>query len=191
MISLRRWFRPDPDAATAQKLYAAIVAQARHPALYAQGQVPDTLDGRFDMVVLHAALLIRRLRGASDRDRAVAQAVFDAMFLDMDRSLREMGVSDLSVGKRIRTMAESFYGRAQAYDAALTQGGAEGRRALAASLARNVFPDTPAAATASAERLAAYVRAVEASLAAQPAERIREGVVRFPPPELTEPEITR
>ena len=101
---------------------------------YADWGVPDTLDGRFDMISLHAFLVLDRLKGT---EQAFRQGLVDEFFADMDRSLREMGVGDLSVGKKVRKMAEVFYGRVAAYDQALA--GPDG--ALEAAIARNVFPD--------------------------------------------------
>lgn len=146
------------------ELYGAAVAAAREARFYLPPPggfgVPDTLDGRFDMIGLHAFLLIRHLRRRAGQD-ALAQAVFDAMFSDMDRNLREMGVGDLSVSKRVRAMWEAFHGRAAVYDAALDAGDADG---LAAALARNVWrgAEPPAGSPA---RLAALVRAQDAALA--------------------------
>ena len=138
---LKRFFqRPcQPE----RSVYEAIVAAARHPVFYAEWGVADTLDGRFDMISLHTFLVLDRLKGAEQTFR---QELVDEFFRDMDRSLREMGVGDVSVGKKVRKMAEVFYGRVAAYDAAL----AGQRDALEAALARNVFPDEPAGAGAPA-----------------------------------------
>jgi cytochrome b pre-mRNA-processing protein 3 len=122
------------------RLYAAAVAAAREERLYRLLGVADTLDGRFDMVCLHAFLLVRRLQREAEPGPALAQAVFDAMFSDMDVNLREMGVGDLSVGRRVRAMWEAFNGRAHAYDAALAVGDAA---ALEAALVRNVWRGVP------------------------------------------------
>ena len=148
-------------------LYGAAVRAARRSILYLPPPsgfgVADTLDGRFDLVALHVALLIRRLRAQPEPGPALAQALFDAMFADMDRTLREMGVGDLSVGKKVRVMWEALHGRAVAYESAL---GAGDRAALAAALARNVWRGSPVAEDAPV-RLAAYVEAVDRALAAQ------------------------
>ena len=154
--------------------YEAIVAAARHPVFYADWGVADTLDGRFDMISLHAFLVLDRLKG---EQQAFRQALVDELFADMDRSLREMGVGDLSVGKKVRKMAEVFYGRVAAYDLAL--GGAEG--ALEAAIARNVFPDGPEAESGP-RRLSAYVMAQRAHLASQDTGAIARGVVHFKEP---------
>ena len=130
------WLRLRPHERAGFRLYGAAVAAARHPDFYARLAVPDTLDGRFDLVGLHVVLLIDRLGALPPPGPRLAQAVFDAMFSDMDLNLREMGVGDLSVGKRVRAMWEAFHGRARAYAAPLASGDGD---ALAAALARNVW----------------------------------------------------
>jgi cytochrome b pre-mRNA-processing protein 3 len=158
-------------------LYTAAVAAARDPYFYAALGVPDTLDGRFDTVGLFAFLLIRRLRGLPRPGPALAQAVFDAMFSDMDVNLREMGVGDLSVGKRVRAMWEAFHGRSTAYDAAMTAGDVP---ALEAALARNIWRGqaVPAGTVAALARLA---RAQETHLAGQELAALLGGRVSFLP----------
>ncbi|MBP0446860.1 ubiquinol-cytochrome C chaperone [Roseomonas sp. SSH11] len=156
-------------------LYTAAVQAARDPSLFGEDAVPDTLEGRFDLIALHAALLVRRLRHDPDpRGAALAQAVFDAMFADMDMNLREMGVGDMSIGKRVRVMWEAFHGRAVAYEGALEAGD---EAALGAALARNVWAgEAPAGA---AERLARHAVALDAALAGQPFEALLAGRVAF------------
>ena len=139
------------------ELYGEAVRIARSPWFYAELGVPDTLDGRFDMVGLHVYLLIRRLSD-DPGGKELSQALFDAMFSDMDLNLREMGVSDLAVGKRVKTMWEAFHGRAHAYAEAMTTG----PEALADALARNLWPDERQDAAAS--RLARVVYAQDAHL---------------------------
>lgn len=168
---LKRLFQRSP--APERSSYEAIVAAARHPAFYAQWNVPDTLDGRFDMISLHAFLVLDRLRGEQQDFR---QSLVDELFRDMDRSLREMGVGDVSVGKKVRKMAEVFYGRVAAYDKAL-----EGQQhELAAALARNVFPDDPSAKEAA--DLARYMREQREFLGRQDASAIAAGTIRFKEP---------
>ena len=133
-------FRRKPHERAGFALYAAAVAAARDPWFYTALGVPDTLDGRFDLVGLHAALLIHRLQGDAAPGPELAQAVFDAMFSDMDQNLREIGVGDLGVGKRVKVMWEAFHGRARAYATALDAGD---QAALAAALARNVWRGVP------------------------------------------------
>lgn len=155
-------------------LYGAAVAAAREPVLYRRLGIPDTLDGRFDAIALYVFLLIHRLRGAPEPDPALAQAVFDAMFSDMDVNLREMGVGDLGVGRRVRAMWDAFHGRANSYGAALDTADAV---ALEAALARNVWRGAaPAGAAAALCRLAL---AQAAELKRQPLATLAEGRVRF------------
>ena len=150
-------------------LYGQAVAAAREPYYYEVLGVPDTLDGRFDLVGLFAFLLIRRLRQLPPPGPAMAQAVFDAMFSDMDVNLREIGVGDLSVGRKVREMWEAFHGRAKAYEAALDD---PDPAALSAALARNVWrgaePDARSAVLAGIVRsqAAALGRATPAALSA-------------------------
>ena len=157
-------------------LYAAAVQAARDPYFYTELGVPDTLDGRFDMVGLHVFLLIHRLHGASQAGAALAQAVFDAMFADMDMNLREIGAGDMSVGKRVRAMWEAFHGRANAYAAAVDAGD---RGALAAAIARNVWRGADAQGHDAA--LADIVLRQGRNLAAQPIEALLAGRAAFQP----------
>ncbi len=161
---LSSFFGRSKSAASAARIYAAIVTQARRPEFYRELQIPDTLDGRFEMIALHAFLVLNRLKGQGSEADAVAQAVFDVMFDDMDRSLREMGVGDLGVSRRVRAMAQGFYGRIAAYDKGLV----EGHAALVEAIARNAYgtrraPETPASEAAIAA-MAAYLQASRACL---------------------------
>ncbi len=160
-------------------LYGAAVAAARTPLFYAELGVPDSVDGRFDMVSLHVFLLIRRLGAAGEPGPKLAQVVFDAMFHDMDLNLREMGVGDLSVGKRNRAMWEAFHGRSAAYQTALN---APDDAALAAVLLRNVWRGAEPASPDAPHRLAGIVRAVIAALATQDITRLATGQVSFGDP---------
>src|SRR5690349_2300287 len=115
---------------TIDALYGAIVAQAREPRFYAEMGVPDTVSGRFDMVLLHVVLVLRRLRQGEAKDetaeRALAQSLFDTFCRDMDHNLREMGISDQGLPRHMQRVGEAFYGRARAYEAALNDGAGEG-----------------------------------------------------------------
>lgn len=172
------WFRASPERQLGHALYVAAVAAARRPAFYAALGVPDTLDGRFDCVGLHVYLVIRQLWKAPPPGPDVAQAVFDAMFADMDRSLREIGVGDLSVPKRNRSMWEAFHGRSLAYGEALDAGD---DAALAAAAARNVWRGQ--AAGDGPTRLARYIRAADAALAGEVG-ALLAGRLVFPEPEV-------
>jgi len=165
-------FRNKHRAEAAHALYAAAVDRARSPAFYSDMGVADSVDGRFDMVALHAFLLMRRLGAGGEAARQVSQALFDLMFADMDRSLREMGVGDLSVGKRIKQMAQAFYGRIAAYEQALGGQGEGLDEALLRNLYRGEDPGPERLA-----RMAAYVKAADAALQAQNVDDVAAGRV--------------
>ena len=173
-----RLLRRDREA-NVSRLYGTIVAQARAPSFYADFGVPDTVAGRFDMVALHVHLVVRRLNGGDANSRAAGQALLERFFEDLDGNLRELGISDLSVPRQMRGLAEAFYGRVDRYDAALKE---RGEQALAAALLRNVFGGRDQA-RAGAERLARYVRLAEAMLAACVGERVAAGEFALPHPE--------
>lgn len=161
----------------ATNLYSRVVVQARQPLHYLTFDVPDTPDGRFDMIALHAALLLRRLRREHQRTETLAQALFDLMFADMDQNLREMGVGDLAVGKRIKRMAQGFYGRLAAYDAGLAD---PSDRLLKDALQRNVYRHGAAPDDALAG-LAHYVRRQAEWLDQIATERLCAGILEFAP----------
>lgn len=154
---LKRLFARRPDKV--EILYGAIVAAARQEKFYAEWGVPDTVDGRFDMISLHLFLVLDRLKEGGAATQDLRQRLTDIFFADMDRSLREMGVGDLSVGKKVRRMAEAFYGRVTAYAAALEQGGD-----VEAVLRRNIFVDQP---TQNVAALANWVRVARTNLNSQ------------------------
>lgn len=156
----------------AEALYWACVEQARSPVFYAELGVPDTLEGRFELITLHVGLLIRRLNAEGETGKAVAQDVFDAMFRELDSALREMAVGDMSVGKKIKAMGEAFYGRMKAYDDGLTAGDP---RQLDAAFARNLLDED--ASEADARPLSNYAISVQASLAGQDGEALMFGAL--------------
>jgi cytochrome b pre-mRNA-processing protein 3 len=173
-------FRRKPHERQGFELYAAAVRAARQPFFFTTLGVPDTLDGRFDLVGLHVALLIRRLRQDADpRGAALAQAVFDAMFADMDTNLREMGVGDMTIARRVKNMWEAFHGRALAYEAPLA---AKDQAALAEALSRNVWRGARPAADPMVARLASFAFTADAALAVQPLTALLSGQARFPEP---------
>ncbi len=177
---LRRLLKHFQSDDRAHVLYGQIVAQARQPAFYGGLGVPDTPEGRFDMIVLHVVLVMRRLRAEDAAGRALAQELFDVFFADMDRNLREMGTSDLSVPKRVRGMAEAFYGRAAVYDAAIDANSTEG---LHAALERNLFTGRSGelnAGTARVEAMAAYVLDAGRSLSDTSGTDIMAAILRWP-----------
>lgn len=166
---------PAPSRRTIEAIYGTIVAQAREPTFYQAYGVQDSVNGRFDMVLLHLWMVLRQLR--SGPDKALPQALFDHFCSDMDANLREMGVGDLSVPKRMKAFGEAFYGRSAAYDRALT----EGLEPLARALDKNIYSGGN---IESARRLAAYTADAIAALAcgdsATPAEDLYSEDLRFP-----------
>lgn len=172
-----RLFGSNKWEAPARSLYESVVAQARRPDFYRDLGVPDTVDGRFELVALHGYLLLRRLRPMQD-GAGLAQALFDVIFADMDASLREMGAGDLGVGKRVKVMAKGFYGRMAAYDAGLA-----GEAPLMEALRRNLYgtvEPTPGVLTA----MAAYLQDATQGLEKQAESALLAGQASFPNPPL-------
>lgn len=158
-------------------LYSEIVAAARREAFFSAWEVPDTPLGRYEMVSLHMFLFQHRLRGQAGAAGDVAQQLIDEFFLDVDHSLRELGVGDLGVPKRMKKLARMFYGRATAYGEALDAGN---REQLADALARNIRPDTNE--WRHAGMLADYMVSAAAALTRQPTAEICAGKLTFQPP---------
>ena len=163
------------------ELYTAAVGAARDPYIFETLGVPDTLDGRFDVIGLYVFLVVHRLHAASKDGQDLAQAVFDAMFSDMDINLREIGVGDMTVGKRVRAMWEAFNGRSAAYAAALDGGDV---MSLAGAIGRNVWRGQ--APPESAHALAALALEQFKHLAEQPIDALLAGRVSFRPARATE-----
>jgi len=151
-----------------------IVTQAREPLFYRDLGVADTVNGRFDLLALHLWMVLRRFRSA-EGGANIPQALFDQFCDDMDANLREMGVGDLTVPRRMQAFGEAFYGRATAYDLAL----ASGREPLAQALCKNVLNGE---GMEKARRLATYVEAAIAHLADLDEATLRDAAWRFPPP---------
>ena len=159
-------------------LYTAAVKAARDPYYYTELAVPDTMDGRFDMIGLYAFLLLDRLHREENEGKALAQAVFDAMFLDMDHTLRELGVGDITVGRKNKAMWEALNGRRQAYEAPMAAGDVDG---LTEAIGRNVWRGAPPGR--SATRLASIAMDQHRRLADQPMASLLRGEVAFWAPE--------
>jgi cytochrome b pre-mRNA-processing protein 3 len=170
------WWRRTPPQTTIDALYGMIVAQARLPIFYTEYGVPDTVEGRFEMIVLHQALAARRLAGEASASQFGA-ILFDRFCRDLDHNLREMGVGDLTVPKRMRAFGEAYFGRARAYDQALT---ARDGEACALALARNVYG--AAAACGGARRLARYMEQAARQLDGLDVAALTGGQLRFPDP---------
>ncbi len=171
---LRSKLRPSPTTEAGRALYFALLAQSRLPAFYGTLGVPDTVVGRFEMVVLHASLVFRRLRALGGDAEVLSDATFDVMTADLERSMRELGVSDQSVAKKVKLLAKGFYGRAHAYERALS-----GSESLEDALRRNVFGTVEVGAEAVA-RLGAYVRRASAGIEAQSLGDLAAGRTGFP-----------
>ncbi len=176
-------FRKNTERETAAlALYSAAVEQARLPVFYERYGVADTPDGRFDMIMVHVFLILRRLKDGEQPHQDLAQAVFDVMFADMDQNLREMGAGDIGVSHRIKDMAKAFYGRIAVYEAGLDDAD---KSTLEGSLRRNVYRKIePEDAQVSA--MAAHIRAQSDNLATQSLDGYISGRVEFdaPPPHL-------
>lgn len=181
MLFLKRLFGMPPIPDEAARLYAALAGQARNTEFYARLGVPDSIDGRFEMLCVHAHAVFHRLRGHGERAEQLAQAVYDAMFADLDGCLREIGAADIGVGRRIKIMTEALKGRIHAYDSALAATPAESEAALRAAISRNAYGTV----TANAEQLAVmarYLRDLRSALASSDLADLLSGRIRFPSP---------
>lgn len=169
---LQKWFG-NARSSAADASYIALVAQARNPYFYAALGVPDTIDGRFEMIVLHLFLLQRRLREETEFARELSEAFFD----DMDRTIREFGVMDTGVGKRVKQMSKAYHGRLQAYAAAL-----DDREALRAALARNLYGTLPQGEVAMLDGMIDYLTAQHRVLEQAPTATLLAGDYAWPAP---------
>jgi cytochrome b pre-mRNA-processing protein 3 len=159
---------------TIEAIYGMIVTQAREPVFYRELGVSDTVNGRFDMLLLHLWIVLQRLKSAEDGTE-LSQALFDHFCIDMDDNLREMGVGDLTVPKRMQAFGEAFYGRSAAYDRAL----AEGSEALAQALCKNILNGE---GIEKARQLARYSKAAIMSLAGADDVALLQASWKFPSP---------
>ncbi|HEY3695663.1 ubiquinol-cytochrome C chaperone family protein [Phenylobacterium sp.] len=174
---LDRLFRPKAPQAAGRALYAAVVSRSRRTELYDDLGVPDTVEGRFEAYTLHVVLLLDRLRGQGPHAVEISQALFDTYVKALDDALREMGVGDLSVGRKMRKLGEAFYGRVKSYESAFAALPDAGE--LEALLKRTAYDGTDGAA---APRLARHIIAERAALAANPLNRICDGHVDWTAP---------
>lgn len=175
---LNRLFRKKSIKVAARALYDQLSAASRDPSLYGLGRVADSPDGRFELLAFHSAILFARLTKRGEQAEETSQEIFDIMFSAMDHALRELGVGDISVGKRIRKLAESFYGRMAVYHEALLQG-AQGKDALTAAIATHILESTDAThlfANSLAQRGIAW----SSNLAQQPDEDLLAGNLVLP-----------
>ncbi|GHC79742.1 ubiquinol-cytochrome c chaperone [Limoniibacter endophyticus] len=159
-----------------EALYEAIVAAARQEPFYAQAQVPDIPLGRYEMLSLHMLLFLRRMKRETDpAAQELTQAVVEEFFKDIDHSLRELGIGDSSVPKRMKKLARMFYGRGESYGAALEDNDIEG---MTRALKRNIRPDDEKWPQAPA--LTQYAFAAVRNLDEQSAAQIVRGRLVFP-----------
>lgn len=170
-----RLFRKDQRRVTIGTLYSRVAAASRAPGLYEALGIPDTLEGRFESLCLHVVLALRAMRPLPSPADQVASDLTDALFSDLDAALREMGVGDTTVPKRMKSMASAFLGRAQAYDGTLD---ARNEIALANALGRNVKGDE-----APAEALARYALAADLAFKGLSLDSILSNGLDFPQPE--------
>jgi cytochrome b pre-mRNA-processing protein 3 len=161
------------------KLHGEIMAGVLNPALYLTCGVPDTFEGRFEMLVFHGALTTRRMEALAAPGPDLAQDVTDAIFRYLDVMLREMGVGDTTVPKKMKKHAESYAGRAFSYRTALD---AKDEDALRLALARNVYGDEAQASSAHAKRLASYAMAVVSTLGQYELDHFLSGQIGYPNP---------
>jgi cytochrome b pre-mRNA-processing protein 3 len=164
-------FKPRPAVLAGRALYASAVEQAREPALYARLGAPDTVLGRFELYTVHVALLVRRLKGEGEQAAETAQGLFDAYLNGLDVALREIGVGDLSVGKKMKKLGRAFYGRVTTYDEALGAGDVEAVKGL---VSRTVLDGK-----GDAGPLAHYIGEQAEALAGQPLDDLLAGTVHW------------
>ena len=174
MLSL---FRQRPAFAAGQALYRVAADKARDPAFYRDAHAPDTVEGRFELYMVHVILIAMRLRGQGRAAAETSQVMFDAFLRGLDDAMREMGVGDLSVGKKMRRLGEAFYGRAKRYDEAIDQ-----PDAVRALVRRTLYADLEGPeADVGAAAVGAYAARAHAALAGQPLDRLLAGEAHFPP----------
>jgi cytochrome b pre-mRNA-processing protein 3 len=172
-----QWRARRASQALIELILGEIVAAARRPALYEALGAPDRFDGRFELLALHAGLVLRRLVALGGLADSIAQDLVDGVFTHFDDTLREMGLTDIAVSKRLKAMGSAFYGRNAVYAAALDAGSSA---ELADALKRNVYGDSGPNAVAKSVQLAVYVRLLDAALAETPIEAFTTGRFRFP-----------
>ena len=178
MLFLKRLFQTPRFEAEARALYRQIAERARRPILFTVYGVPDTIGGRFEMLCLHAYAVFHGLKGKGPDAEALAQAVYDAMFADLDGSLRELGAADIGVGKRIKAMTEALNGRIQAYDRGFATNDAE----LEQAIRRNVY-GTSTATDKQVRWMAWYLRGIRVVFAGTSVKEISSGRVMSLMPE--------
>jgi cytochrome b pre-mRNA-processing protein 3 len=175
---LAQWRARRASKTLIEQIRGEIVAAARRPELYKELAAPDRMDGRFELLTLHAGLVLRRLAALGGVADAIAQDLVDSLFSHFDDTLREIGYSDIGVSKRLKAMGSAFYGRNAAYAAALDDSSPD---ALAMALGRNVYGAPGPEVEPRAETLARHIASLDAALATIPIEDFAAGRFRFPP----------
>lgn len=173
--ALKRIFTPDSLRQQAHLAYVQIVTQARRPVFFSEWGVPDTVDGRFDVILLHLSLVIHRMESQSPEARHFVRVLSEVFFADMDRNLRELGAGDTGVGIRVKNMAQAFYGRLKAYGDALE--GTE-KTALGEAIGRNIYRNAPSAPSV-IEQWVAYSERNAQALSRQPLAALLQGQLSF------------
>jgi len=179
-------FRRSPNEALIDRLHGEIMAGSRQPAFFVEYGVADTLEGRFEILCLVATIAVRRIGALPAPGPDIAQELTDSIFRHFDVALREIGVGDLTVPKKMKKMAQGYLGRVSAYGAALDgdgDGDGDDDAALAVALARNVFGDEGQLESAQCARLARYARAQEAAFAHLDVEAVLRGPLPFVDPQ--------
>jgi cytochrome b pre-mRNA-processing protein 3 len=174
---LQRLFPARPGPGAGRLLYDAAARQARRPEFYRDLGAPDTVEGRFELYSLHVALLLIRLKGQGQIAAASAQALFDVHVRALDDALREIGISDVKVGRHMKKLGEAFYGRLKSYEDAISALPEEA--GILGLLGRTVLEGRP---DAEIRALAAYVARAAAALSVQGMEELLEGRVAWPSP---------
>lgn len=175
LASLKKLFFPAPFTEEACAVYVALVERSRKPWFYDAQAVPDTVDGRFDVIILHLFLVIQRLRADVSQDAAYFSRVLsEAFFSDMDRNIREMGSTDTGVAKRIKNMAQAFYGRLHAYESGMAHDDS-----MKECLKRNLYRESEAATPERLEAMAQYIKRQQNHLAGQSTAELLAGRIHF------------
>lgn len=165
----------------ANNLYLKIVQQSRCETFYQQYGVVDTMEARLDMIMLHSFLVLHRFKSDFDKSEDMGQKLFDIIFKDMDRNLRELGIGDVGISIRIKKMVESFYGRISAYQEGLEQGD----DVLIAALLRNLY-HTATPTVDQSKGMAVYIRVQSEKLSLIAIENFLAGELQFITPPVLE-----
>jgi cytochrome b pre-mRNA-processing protein 3 len=175
------WLKRNADRRTVgHELFGRIVTQARIPEFYRDFKVADTMEGRFEMIVLHVALVLRRLKREGVAGQRLGQAVMEALVATMDDALRQIGIGDMGVPRRIQKTAAALIERTRDYEAGLAEDNSDEK--LASALSQHIYGNPPDASTLiHAAALARYIRASDMLLATVPADALFSGRITFAP----------